>query len=561
MLLIDIFAYYLFFLKFLLMIVAGLIIISSIDDLFIDILYWVRVIYRALFIKNKHKPLDVEQLYAVPQKPFVIMIPAWEESSVIKQMVDNTISTYDYSQYSIFVGVYQNDKETQLEVNKLAKLHGNVHMVIVPRDGPTCKADCLNWIIQGVMLYEKKQNMCFAGIVMHDAEDVVHRLELRLFNYLVDRKDLMQLPVFSLERPWYELTAGHYIDEFAESHSKDLLIREMLIGAVPSAGVATCFSRKAIDALALEDNTVFNTDSLTEDYDISFKLKKMGMKQIFLQYGILTTVRRTSPFTGKVKTSRQNDYVATREFFPNNIKTAMRQKARWVLGIVFQGWKFIGWQGNLATRYMLFRDRKGVLTSFATFIAYFLFLNGAVIFLIYKLFPGFYNFPPLLEIGTLPWWLVIINLFFLTNRIFHRMLFTGKIYGWEQSLLSIPRLFVGNFINFLASVRAMKLFASHIITSKPLVWDKTDHSYPSASQLQQMKQKLGEVLIEKKLITEYMLNTALKEQKRKHRPIGEILLEIDALPLSDLVEVLAAHLGISNAEAENKLTKRGKNIQ
>nr|BFE97275.1 hypothetical protein GCM10020185_78110 [Pseudomonas brassicacearum subsp. brassicacearum] len=83
--------------------------------------------------------------------------------------------------------------------------------------------------------------MTFAGVVLHDSEDVLHPLELRLFNYLLPRKDMIQLPVVSLERNWYEWVAGVYMDEFAEWHGKDLVVRESMTDTVPSAGVGTCF--------------------------------------------------------------------------------------------------------------------------------------------------------------------------------------------------------------------------------------------------------------------------------------------------------------------------------
>ena len=554
--LIDFIAYYLFFLKGLLVFTASVIIVSSLDDLFIDVTYWVRSIRRWLFVQRKYKPLEAEQLFVPAQKLFAVMIPAWQESDVIFNMVENTLKTYDYEQYHIFVGSYQNDPQTQSEVKRLVEKYTNIHSVIVPRDGPTCKADCLNWLIQGVTLFEKQHGQQFAGIVMHDAEDVVHRLELRLFNYLVDRKDLMQLPVFSLERKWYEFTAGHYIDEFAESHSKDMLVREELTGAVPSAGVATCFSRRAIAALAAENNnTVFNTDSLTEDYDISFRLKKLGMEQIFLRYGVMTTVRKTSPFTGKVTTVRQRDYVATREYFPNSITTAKRQKARWILGIAFQGWRIIGWQGSLAARYVLFRDRKAIVTSLATFLAYFILINGVVLVVLKYFLEDYYGFPSIVEVGSLPWWFIIFNLVFLANRLFHRVLFTSRIYGWEQGLLSIPRMVVGNYVNFLATSRALRLFIGHVFWGRKLVWDKTAHAYPSAEQLQHMKQRLGEMLLERKLVTQHALTTALEQQKQHHRPLGEILLQMEAITLTDLAEALAQNLNIPVAEATLRLQK------
>lgn len=559
MLWVDLLAYYIYFLRGILIATAGFIILSSLDDLFIDLVYWVSTITRKIFMRRRYKPLQVEQLYTRLESHFAVMVPAWKEAEVIRQMVDNTLRSYDYKHYQIFVGVYQNDPDTQAEVKAaVAAYPDKVHMVVVPNDGPTCKADCLNWLLQGIMLYEQEHDMRFSGVVMHDAEDVVHRLELKLFNYLIDRIDLMQLPVLSLESPWHQFTAGHYIDEFAEGHSKDMLVREILTGAVPSAGVATCFSRRAIDGLAKQnENLVFNTDSLTEDYDISFRLKALGMRQIFLRYGVMTTVRIVSPFTGKLRTRRVRDLVATREYFPNSVPTAVRQKARWILGIVFQGWQFIGWRGNLISRYILMRDRKSVLAAFATFLAYFLLVNIVIMNVIHFFFPASYTFPPLVEIGSIPWWMLVINFGFLLNRVFHRMWFTGVLYGWEQAVLSVPRMLVGNVVAFLASIRALRLFLVHIFSEKPLVWDKTTHAYPSTGQLQHMRQRLGELLLERKLITEHVLSEALHRQQAEGRPLGEILLQMRAVPINELSTALALHLGIEPEEAKGLLQKDG----
>ena len=67
--------------------------------------------------------------------------------------------------------------------------------------------------------------------MLHDSEDVLHPVELSFFNYLLPRKDMIQLPVASLERDWFELVAGTYMDEFAEWHAKDLVVRESLAGS------------------------------------------------------------------------------------------------------------------------------------------------------------------------------------------------------------------------------------------------------------------------------------------------------------------------------------------
>ena len=40
-------------------------------------------------------------------------------------------------------------------------------VAINPTDGPTNKADCLNWVYQGVIAYERKHNRHFDFFVMH----------------------------------------------------------------------------------------------------------------------------------------------------------------------------------------------------------------------------------------------------------------------------------------------------------------------------------------------------------------------------------------------------------
>ena len=79
------------------------------------------------------------------------------------------------------------------------------------------------------------------------------------------------------------MTAGTYMDEFAEFHSKDLFVRQRLTGVVPCAGVAACFSRKAIEALkSWRQGEVFDPVALTEDYDVAFAMKTLGLTSAFV---------------------------------------------------------------------------------------------------------------------------------------------------------------------------------------------------------------------------------------------------------------------------------------
>jgi len=140
-------------------------------------------------------------------------------------------------------------------------------------------------------------------------------------------------------------------------------------------------------------------------------------------------------------------FVSVSEYFPDTFWTAVRQKSRWILGIALQGAKTFGWRGDIFDKFFLYRDRKGLFTSFVNFLANILFINYMLLFVGLRLnFLPSYNY-------AIPRTLLIFNIFFLANRLLHRALFVFLLYGWKQSLLSIPRIFVVNFINFCATLR------------------------------------------------------------------------------------------------------------
>ena len=73
---------------------------------------------------------------------------------------------------------------------------------------------------------------------------------MRLFDALIERFDLVQLPVLPLIDPGSRWIGGHYADEFAEAHGKELVVREAIGASLPSAGVGCAISRDALAALA-----------------------------------------------------------------------------------------------------------------------------------------------------------------------------------------------------------------------------------------------------------------------------------------------------------------------
>ena len=532
-------AHYYSFLEVATIVIAVLILISSLDDLFIDLWYWSRRLFRKFTVDRKYRPLTAQQLLDRDEQPLAIMVPAWLEYDVIAPMIENMVSTLDYQNYVVFVGTYINDQRTIDEVERMRRRYKQLHRVEVPHAGPTCKADCLNWVIQAIFLHEKTHGMTFAGVVLHDSEDVLHPLELRLFNYLLPRKDMIQLPVVSLERNWYEWVAGTYMDEFAEWHGKDLVVRESMTDTVPSAGVGTCFSHRALQVLAGEtQNQPFNTDSLTEDYDVGARLAKVGMNAIFVRFPVEFRVLRKSWFRKPYESTLKMP-LCVREFFPDTFRTAFRQKARWTLGIGLQGWEQMGWNGSLANRYLLFRDRKGVVTAFVSILAYVILVQLVALIILRQSGLWDVSFPTPFEANGWIKYLLIANGIALGWRILHRCYFTTVLYGWQHGLLSIPRMVVGNFVNFMAASRAWRMFLVGKVLNRKLVWDKTMHDFPSTDLVAAAPRKLGSVLLSWQAINETDLQSALTEQKTRHMPLGRILLSNGWLDDETLAEAIA----------------------
>ena len=100
--------------------------IGGLNDFFIDLYYWGRQLYRRIFKRNLIKPLTLDQLLKVEEKPLAMLIPAWQEAGVIKKMLLNTLNTIDYRNYFIFVGVYPNDPDTQAEVDQVSEAYPQV---------------------------------------------------------------------------------------------------------------------------------------------------------------------------------------------------------------------------------------------------------------------------------------------------------------------------------------------------------------------------------------------------------------------------------------------------
>jgi adsorption protein B len=426
----------------------------ALDDLAVDLLYFLRRGWRALTVYSRFPRCFANSL-SPPARPgwLAVFIPAWDEASVIAPMLRATLERFDHDDYRLFVGHYRNDPATAAAIDSVSD--PRIVAVEVDVDGPTTKADCLNRLYASLAAYEAAIGRPAKAIVLHDSEDVVHPQELRLFDRLVEYAGAVQLPVAPLIDRDSFWVAGHYADEFAESHSKELVVREAVGAAIPLAGVGCAIERVALSRLAARhDGRPFAGASMTEDYQMGLRLGAIGVKTMFVRIP-------ASPGSRAV--------VASRGHFPSSIDAAVRQKARWIGGIAFAGWDELGWRGGWGERWMRMRDRRGPLSALLLLAGYASALLWAQIALAASL-----GAPVAVPVSPMLASLLTINAWLLGWRLTMRFAFTTATYGIAQGLISLPRTVVANLIAVLAALRALKLHSG----GGAQRWDKTHHIFP-----------------------------------------------------------------------------------
>ncbi|MDE0946557.1 MAG: glycosyl transferase family protein [Sphingobium sp.] len=438
--------------------------IGGIDDFLIDLLFLSRRMWRDLVIYARYPRMTTATLPASANPGRIaIFIPAWKEVEVIGSMLTHALNCWGEADYRIFIGTYPNDPDTIDAIAAVAEGDARVVVGINPLPGPSTKADCLNVLWRAMLADEAQLGRRYKAVVLHDAEDVVHPDEIRLFDFMIDRFQLVQLPVLPLpgHGSWFSRAiANHYCDEFAESHGKYLTVREALGASVPSAGVACAFERDALAALAINPaRGPFDPSSLTEDYEAGLRIRDGG------GHGVFVRIRDAN---GKL--------VATREYFPNSINAAVRQKARWIVGISLAGWDRMGWRGGTAELWMRLRDRRAAIAALVLCAAYVAFLLWPMLWVIAQFQPSFPRATsPAIDA------LLRVNFFLMSWRIFMRAVFAGHAYGWRYGVGAIPRTLLANLITILATQRALSLYARSLL-GQPLSWDKTQHQFPDLSE-------------------------------------------------------------------------------
>jgi adsorption protein B len=363
----------------------------------------------------------------------------------------------------LFVGCYSNDAATLDAAMAAAGGDRRVRLVVHARGGPTTKADCLNRVYAALCAEEARSDRAFASILMHDAEDMVHPAALPVIDRVLEAVDFVQLPVRPEPQPASPWIAGHYSDEFAEAHTKSLVVRDALGAAIPAAGVGCGFARAALAKLAESrrrsgEDGPFSSECLTEDYELGLLVSSGGGAGRFLRL-------RDSA----------GDLVATRAFFPNRLDQAVRQKARWVHGIAFQGWDRLGWSGRPVDIWMALRDRRGPLTAIVLAAAYGLVVVEAILGTARLLgWQEGAGISPALR------FMLAISFAAFVWRATWRFGFTAREYGIIEGVHAVFRIPLANIIAIMAGRRALFAYFRTLRGAQP-GWDKTSHSeHPAA---------------------------------------------------------------------------------
>jgi len=429
------------------------ILFNGFDDLILNILWlWTWLFGKSLELPDDH----------APERPIAIFVPLWREHRVIRHMVEHNIASQKFTSFHFFIGAYPNDAPTLAALSDLDAHYPQVHIAQCPHPGPTSKADCLNWIYQRMLLYEEEHDIRFETVMTHDAEDLIHPEALRLIDRYTRVYGMVQIPVLALPTSWRELTHGVYCDEFAQFQFRDMPVRNRVGGFVPSNGVGTGFSREAIEALAAaHNNRIFEPSCLTEDYENGYRVHRLGFRQLFIPLMKI-----------------DGSFAATREYFPRSYRAAVRQRTRWTTGIALQSWEYHGMRETLSQLWWFWRDRKTVVNNLLTPVIQLLTLYGGITFAAsastHREWALAGIFPPAVN-----WSLALIGALHVAIRAGT----SARVYGWSFAATTPLRMVWGNWINFIASASALRRYAISRATGRPLVWLKTEHSYPNRNSL------------------------------------------------------------------------------
>jgi adsorption protein B len=392
--------------------------VLHLDDLLFDALW--------IFFRAKPKTIGTAReshWRQLPQRRMAILIPCWQSADHLEQMVRGNVLHTAYENYTIFLGVYQDDAATLQVANRL--VGENIRLLTFPKGTHHNKAKLCNEMLRAAYTQNQTARK-YEAFFVTDSDEIWHPLTLVYANAELETSPLLQIPVLANLEGKSTLALSTYADELAEHLARDIPLRSAL-NAYPSPFMGGVILQRTLLTTLLSTPAVFSENLLAEAYQLARKSTLLGFR-----------VKSDSLW---LESSR--NFLANRKFFPENVAAAVAQKSRITLGTSFQNIGGI-FEQSWARTYTLWRDRRGPWTT--------LFLALASLLVVLSLVQNAET-PPLLP----PWMETIsfANFFFWLRRIFVRMYCTNLVYGWRHSFGVILRWPVGNFINSLSAWRAL----------------------------------------------------------------------------------------------------------
>jgi len=515
--------------------------VSGLDDLFFDSQFLVH-----LWKTRRQPPFRLKDLRLAQEQWIALIVPAWQEGGVVNKMAEYAARVVRYEKYDIFIGVYPNDPETNRCVDQICATHPRIHKVLVPHPGPTCKADCLNWIYRAMRLNEVPGVREYGVVAMHDAEDLLHPLMLKVYNYVVPSQyDMAQLPVFGLELPaWRGWVGNTYIDDFAELHTKIFTCAKASAASSPPPASEppspVMFSNGSPTPTMATPSSSAISPRITKS---AIRVKRAGYRTGVVNVPVERMVRPKRPDGTLGPPKPVTELVAVREAFPRTFRAAVRQRARWILGISFQTWEQTGWEGTWPMRYTLARDRRAPLTHLINMMGYLVlaFAFGQWLFRAGPWGTDFY-LRPVFATDSWLWKIVLVDTWLLAYRAAQKFISVAAIYNWAQAIASVPRVVVNNLINFTATVRATRLYLGHKLFHVPIVWAKTAHTFPADTELSEYTKTIEDLLVQEGLVTKEQLFAAIRQANGFSVPF--VLLRMGLLSEEDFTSVWVKYSGL-----------------
>lgn len=436
-------------------------VVGAVDEIALDLSWlWFRLA-RKLRTHSLRESVEGRPLLG----QMAVLVPTWQEAAVIGATVAHARKAWPQNEMRLYVGCYRNDPETLAVATAAAESDPRVRVIVHNHDGPTTKADCLNGLYRALREDEEGCGEPVRAVLLHDAEDMVHPAALPLIDVALTDADFVQIPVRPEPRRGARWVAGHYLDEFTESHAKVMVVRDAFKAALPAAGVGCAIARPVLERLArlrgeAGGDGPFEAECLTEDYELGLLIAHGGGSSRFLRLR-----------------DQDGQLVATRSYFPERLPEAVRQKTRWMHGIAFQGWDRLGWQGRFVDRWMALRDRRGPLVALVLAVAYFLLVLSPALAL--AEWTGLAR--PRLTSPVLDG-LAAVCIASLIWRTLARFAFTAREYGWAEGARAVLRIPVANLIAIVSGRRAIVAYVRSLGGQAP-TWDKTVHTAHPAHAL------------------------------------------------------------------------------